>query len=157
MQRKMLTVVSALLGLLLFAVVAQAAVELLYFTGVWTNDGSLLSWGTESEQDSQGFYLWRSTENLQVVNGTLNTAQATKVSPFIPGVNGGCDPLNGDDYSFTDTTANPNEDAYYYFIESLNCSSAGSVFYGDNGNLDGSGVLVVPGASSRLFLPVVLR
>lgn len=76
-----------LLGVaLLFSVIAvRAAVDLTYFDGVWTSNGSRLFWGTASEDDSQGFYLWRSTQDLQVVNGALNTSQATRVSAFIPG------------------------------------------------------------------------
>ncbi|MCB0075847.1 MAG: hypothetical protein KDD73_00405 [Anaerolineales bacterium] len=146
-----------LLGVaLLFSVIAvRAAVDLTYFDGVWTSNGSRLFWGTASEDDSQGFYLWRSTQDLQVVNGALNTSQATRVSAFIPGASGGCDP-NGHDYEYLDTTANPAEPVYYYFLESLNCSNGGSVFYGNNGNLDGSGVVIFPG-QVRLYLPLVAR
>ncbi|MCB9127908.1 MAG: hypothetical protein H6638_08395 [Ardenticatenales bacterium] len=134
------------LALLLASTVAHAAVELSYFEGVWNaGENPIIEWGAGSQLDSAVYHLWRSSSNLQVTGGTLNTAQAERIATY-PAPNA-CTQF-GDDFTHVDNTASNSVAIYYYFLESTNCSSGGSVFYGDNGNEDGPGV-AVPNPNSQ--------
>lgn len=146
----------ALLGAgLLMATIAYANVELNYFVGRWiATDAVLLEWESASELDNGGFNVWRSEQDLPINSqGQIDTAQATKLNsvPITnPPVN--CS-IQGDMYSFTDSTVDSEETTYYYYLESLPCTSATSTFYG---NADSSGGLEVIRDFS-IYLPLIGR
>jgi hypothetical protein len=113
------------------ATVAQASVDLAYFRGAWQGNGVSIQWGTGSERDNAGFHIWRSETNIPITGDTIDRAQATRLTNSIIGSpTGACNPLGANDYTFSDTTASPSQQTYYYYLESLNCQGGGSTFYG---------------------------
>jgi hypothetical protein len=134
------------------ATVARAAVDLEYFRGRWDNADVLLEWRTGSERDNAGFHIWRSNEPIPIVNGTIDTSRATRLTPSaILGPGGACNPLAADNYSYRDTTVTPDRQTYYYYLESLHCqANTPSTFYGDGE----SGLRVT---RVILYLPIVLN
>jgi hypothetical protein len=137
------------------ATVARAAVDLEYFRGRWDNGTVLLEWRTGSERDNAGFHIWRSDEPLPIVNGTIDTSRATRLTTnAILGPGGACNPLAADNYSYRDTTVDPGRQTYYYYLESRNCqASTPSTFYGDGAG----GLRVTRAAQLLLYLPIVLN
>lgn len=150
-KRLSLTVALGLLASLFVLAVALAAVELSYFHGSWQGNQVVLHFGTGSETDHAAFYVWRSTTDLPIVNGQIDTSQATRLNPASPIVNpdGPC-ANTGQDYQFTDGTASPSPGVYFYYLESLDCTSGGSTFYGAG---DG-GLRVAP---NRIYMPLILQ
>ncbi len=141
----------SLVLLLALAVTAYAAVELEYFSGAWNDATVVLVWGTGSETDTAGFHVWRSESDLPIVEGQIDTSQATRVtSDPIVNPDGICNPQSGYDYTFTDVTVDEEQMVYYYYLESLNCS-VGSEFYGE-----GESGLAVEQSDGKLFLPLVV-
>jgi hypothetical protein len=134
------------------ATVARAAVDLEYFRGRWDNSTVLLEWLTGNERDNAGFHIWRSDQPLPIVNGTIDTSRATRLTAqAIFGPGGACNPLASDYYSYRDTTVAPERQTYYYYLESRNCqASTPSTFYGDGT----SGLRVT---RPILYLPIVLN
>ena len=82
-------------------------VTLFHFRAEHTDAGVILKWITESEVDNAGFYIYRSqTKNgeFKVVNPTLIQGAGTT--------------SERNEYTWTDTTAEPNT-VYYYQIEDI--------------------------------------
>jgi hypothetical protein len=131
--------VAGLALLVLYGPATHAAVDLAYFMGRW--DGSIirLTWGTGSEVDHAGFHLWRSTENLPIVDGQIDRSRATRLSdsPILSPVV--CPPAGYDYDEFVDAPPAPLQDTYYYYLESANCGG-GSEFNGDATNTGGLAV-----------------
>lgn len=146
----------ALLGAgLMLATVAYANVELNYFVGRWiASERVLLEWESASELDNGGFHVWRSEQNLPIDSqGQIDTTQATRLTS-VPITNA---PVNcsilGDQYGFADETVGTEVTTYYYYLESLPCTSTTSTFYG---NADSSGGLEVVRDFS-IYLPLIGR
>ena len=82
-------------------------VNLSYFHAEHTNAGVVLKWTTESEVDNAGFYIYRSTTRdgeFKIVNPTIIQGAGTTGER--------------NEYTWTDTTAKPNN-VYYYRIEDV--------------------------------------
>ncbi len=140
--KRVVTIISASVLLLWLAGPAQAAVELSYFFGEWSEPSeAILYWGTESEAESAGFWVWRSETNLTITNGQINTAGAVRLNSTIISNPDSppCDAFSWNDYEWVDTTVDTQKPRYYYYLESQNCGP-GSVFYGDGGVEEGGGL-----------------
>lgn len=150
-MRKTILLVLPLLSLVLVLSLstAYASVEIQYFIGTWLGNRIDLEWETASELDHFGFHLWRSTEDLPVVNGQIDRTRAERLtSEPIVNPSGACTPSQSHVYTYTDMFSPPGEDVYYYYLESLDCQG-GSEFSED-------GKLTV----ERVFLvnfPLVMR
>ncbi len=113
-----------LAGLLtLLPVIVRASVTLARFEGWWDNGTVMLEWETASEINHAGFNLYRHTQNLPL---DQVTSQATLLnnSIIIEGTQGitACT-TNGNVYQFTDTTADPAQGVYHYWLESYPCDA----------------------------------
>ena len=82
-------------------------VNLSHFRAEHTNAGVVLNWTTESEVDNAGFYIYRS----ETKNGEFKVVNATMIQGA--GTTG-----ERNEYTWTDTTAQPNT-VYYYRIEDV--------------------------------------
>jgi hypothetical protein len=146
----LLTVVTPLLLL----AVAHASVDLNYFVGEFQGNQVVLRFETASETDHAAFYLWRSTTNLPITDGQLDTTLATRVNAEnapILNPNGFCT-LEGHTYTYTDTTVSAAVNVYYYYLESIDCTTGNSTFYGNEAN--SAGLMV---SRHVLYLPIVRR
>jgi hypothetical protein len=138
--------------LCLSVTIVSAAVQLSYFAGRWEGDTVALEWGTATEYNHTYFNVWRSEENLLITSGQIDRSRATRVNGTpIGSPSGGCS-QDGNEYTYRDTTVNPDVQVYYYYLESVNnCEGANSSeFYGAaNGS---SGLRVGP---YLLYLPLI--
>lgn len=108
---------------LLLPLAARASVELAWFEGQWTGSSVLLDWGTGSEIDHAYFNIYRHTTDLlpsEVVT------QATKLNDAPIYSETACTPL-GNEYQWDDSTVNPTEDEYHYWLESFNCTDGSEI------------------------------
>jgi hypothetical protein len=146
------------LAALLFIIggaVAYASVSLSRFEGQWNASGTavLLQWETGSETNHLRFNLWRSTENLPIsASGQIDTSRAIKVEEFPPS-QAACSSAGHQYPIYTDDTVDPNVDTYYYYLESVNCTT-GSEF---EGAATGGGLEVTKGDTRETYLPLIWR
>lgn len=135
------------------SLLAWASVDLEYFVGSWQGDSVLLEWATGSEGDTLGFYVWRSTEPLPIINGQIDQTQATKLNPDEPIVNpdGACNLLNSQEYEYVDNTVSDEVEVYYYYLENIGCNNS-STFYGE-----GESGLPIAESEFTLYLPVTIH
>jgi hypothetical protein len=99
----------ALILLLLFSQVVQAAVELTSFTGIEQGISILIEWETATELDNAGFFVTRTTNLSQPYED---------VSGFIPAQGSG---VIGAQYHFVDDEVIMGN-VYYYMLESVDTS-----------------------------------
>lgn len=153
---RMTKIVLLLVLITIFAVSAVwAAVTLQNFEGHWGGNRVTLIFSTGSEIDHSGFHVWRSEFNLDPENVNSTTATRLTTSPIIGNP---CEAL-GFDYEYEDTTVDTTEYAYYYYLESLGCSSSAPEFFGSMDNPhSGLEVVVNPNAPQlkyKTYAPVV--
>lgn len=111
------------LALVLLPLAVRASVELAWFEGQWTGSSVLLDWGTGSEIDHLGFNLYRHTTDLLPADVVT---QATKLNDELISSNTACTPF-GNVYAWEDTTVDPGEDEYHYWLESFNCTGGSDI------------------------------
>lgn len=154
MKKRNVLLLALIVLMLVLASAAYANVELNYFIAEYTNGSVGLEWQSASETDSAGFNLWRSEENLPIVEGQIDTSSESVVKindqPIL-NPDGSCG-IAGHTYMETDPLDNADQQVYYYYLESIACSS-GSSFYGDEGN----GLMIEIEVEHQLLLPTVLR
>ncbi len=153
LQRRLTLTLAALL-LVGMATVARAAVDLTYFVGEWVGDEVVLEWGTGSEADNAGFNVWRSDENLPVVDGQVPGLDGEPLNAtLITNPSGpNCQASSAADYTYIDDTVANDQGPYYYYLQSINCTGGGSTFYGAPEEEGGLRV-----GTNILFLPVVFK
>jgi hypothetical protein len=139
---------------LLTSMSVYAAVTLESFTGVWQADEVTLAFETGSEIDHAAFHVWRSTTNI--IPGEVNSSNATRLTenPII-GQNA-CNAGQGT-YTYVDDTVEVDEDVYYYYLESLPCTSGDTVFFGALDSKDSGLAVTNPGTPENitLYLPLI--
>ena len=146
-----------LMSLVMFTMVLYAAIELNYFLGSWSGNQVTIKWETGTELDHAAFHVWRSTENLLIDSSfQIDTSQAVRLTnEFILNPDENPCSQQGHKYEFVDNTVDENEDAYYYYLESFNCSDGKSEF---QGNLRRIGGLEISNLSlTRLYLPIAAQ
>lgn len=154
---RLITLVTLLL--IIAGAVAYASVTLADFDGEWNESGDavLLQWETGSETDHVYFNVWRSTENLPIgSNGQIDTSRATKVNPNPITSPSACSAAGYEYPIYTDDTVNPAVDTYYYYLESVNCTS-GSEFAGDPTTNGGLAVTKSDNGTMNTYLPLIWR
>lgn len=145
-----LMTLTLVLGILLTAGLAQAAVELSRFEGRWETSPQnkiFLLFETGSETQHAYFDVWRSTENLPITANQIDTSRATRIIPTSENddteiVNGSV--RNGDGpcsaagqiYEVSDLPAS-GDTVYYYYLESYSCSGGDTEFHGNEGDTAG--------------------
>jgi hypothetical protein len=147
----------AALLLVIGGAVAHASVTLSRFIGEWNESGDAvrLQWSTGSETNHAYFNLWRSTVNLPIgSNGQIDTSRATKLNTAPITSPSACSPGSYDYPIYTDATVSPTVNTYYYYLESINCTS-GSEFAGA---ATGGGLEVTRETNPvNTFLPLIWR
>jgi hypothetical protein len=122
-----------------FGFTRPSAIQLGSFAAVPDVGGIRLRWETAAEQNTWGFYLYRSADRTR--------AHAIRITPQLIAATGG--PSGGASYSWLDATAAPNTDYAYWLQE---------VELGGTVHEYGPATAARPGASaSQIFLPLVRR
>lgn len=128
---KRLSFLAILAAFVTLATAAYASVDLNYFRGSWIGGQPVqLEWESASELDSAGFNVWRSTTDLPIVNGQIDTSQATQIAGPITDPSTACSNV-GRAYEIEDGSVDVAQGTYYYYLESVSCSNAPSAFYGE--------------------------
>ncbi len=111
--------IAALFAMLLFTSMTHAAVDITSFRAVWEGDDIRVTWQTGSQIDHAFFNLWRSEENLPIVDGQIDLERANRVNTSaIIGANP-CT-ANGDAYTLLDRGVPLDAETMYYYLESAN-------------------------------------
>ncbi len=132
-------------------------VAITYFDGEWdgVSNSVTLEFGTGSEVDHAAFHVWRSSSNVPPDDVSPNNAQRLTHGPIL--AENACSAAPGSEYIYLDTTVSATQDVYYYYLESIACSSAEPEFYG-SGKIPDSGLAVVnPNVppDKRLYMPLL--
>lgn len=138
-----------LCALLLVVSVAYASVDILNFQAIWQGNQVNLSWQTGNELDHTGFHVWRSEENLPIVNGKIDFTRSVRLSPSMIRNPATACTSSGSSYTFQDRNVIDTDQRFYYYLESYNCNNSETVFMGE----DGSGWQVE--RRPTLFLPLL--
>jgi len=166
----------SLFTLLFITTTLYAALDLEYFTAnEWkTGDTAItLRWKTGTELGHSAFHVWRSIENLPIENFQIDTSNADRLTnQFLLNPDNNPCTQQGYEYEYADETINNQEDAYYYYLETFNCSDGGSEFQGYLDRIGGVEVrnpafptptptatataTNTPVAITQLFLPLVM-
>lgn len=153
------------ISLIMFAITLYAAIDLNFFQGVWNGNQVTLNWETGTELNHSAFHIWRSTENLLIdVSFQIDTSQAERLtSGFILNPDSNPCTSQGYEYQYVNDTVDENREAYYYYLETFNCSDGNSEFQGSLEIIGGlkvtnpSIITPTPTNESQLYLPITTK
>lgn len=125
---KRIITLTILLFIFLGAQVASASVNLVYFRTRATTDSIVLEWGTESELNNSGWFIWRTEENTDSFFEADNPTRVNDrpIAPF--GDLGG-------EYEFEDTSA-ATDTTYYYWLQDVDTSGASKYHGAETGRIE---------------------